>query len=72
MIAKNALGIEPKFNQSAMASLFDLVNENPEFVDEQLHIRFKEIGLNRSFLGKVMEIDKNGPNGKVLFFPFLF
>ena len=53
-----------------MASLFDLVNENPEFVDEQLHIRFKEIGLNRSFLGKVIEIDKNGPNGKVLYFYF--
>ena len=47
--------------QAVMASLYDLVNENPEFVDEQLHARFKEIGLNQPFYCKVMEINKLTP-----------
>jgi len=42
--------------QSALASLYDIVNEELEVVDEQLHIRFEEIALQKSFYCKVMGV----------------
>ena len=44
--------------QSALASLYDLITENPDRVEEQLHSRFKEIALQKSFYCKVMEINR--------------
>jgi hypothetical protein len=42
--------------QSALAALYDIVHEQLEVVDEQLHIRFKEIALQKSFYCKVMGV----------------
>ena len=42
--------------QAALACLNDLADENPEYVDEQLHTRFKELALNNSFYAKCMGI----------------